>query len=48
MRRMRMRNVPLFPLIPLLPGALLVGAFVTAVRALVRVKRLERQMPAPA
>ena len=37
-------RVPLFPLIPLLPMALFVGTFVTSVRALLRVRRLERRL----
>jgi hypothetical protein len=38
------KNVPFFPAIPLVPAALLVGSLVTAISALVRVRRLERQM----
>lgn len=37
-------KVPLFPLIPLVPMALFVGTFVTAIRALVRVRRIERRL----
>ncbi|HEY6476198.1 MAG TPA: hypothetical protein VI456_06415 [Polyangia bacterium] len=37
-------RVPLFPLIPLVPMALFVGSFVTAIRALMRVRRLERRL----
>jgi hypothetical protein len=38
------RDVPLFPLIPLLPVAILAGALATSIRALMRVRRLERWM----
>ena len=34
------------PFIPIAPGALLIGSFVTAIRALKRVKRLEQQVGA--
>ncbi len=40
------RNVPFFPLIPLLPAALFAGSLVTSLRALARVRRLERRMAA--
>jgi hypothetical protein len=39
-------RVPLFPFIPLVPMALFVGTFVTAIRALVRVRRIERRLAA--
>lgn len=39
-----LKRVPGFPLIPVVPAALLFGAFATAVRALLRVRRLERQV----
>jgi hypothetical protein len=43
MRRIKnIRKVPFFPLIPVVPVALLVGSFVAALRALVRVRRIER------
>jgi hypothetical protein len=38
------RDVPLFPLIPLVPAALLIGTLATAIRALVRVRRLELRL----
>jgi hypothetical protein len=44
MRYSKKVNVPLFPFIPLLPMALFVGAFVTSIRALMRVRRLERRL----
>ncbi|HXU80580.1 MAG TPA: hypothetical protein VN914_04245 [Polyangia bacterium] len=44
--RRNLKNIPLFPLIPLVPAALLVGSLVTSIRALVRVRRLERQQAA--
>ncbi len=49
MRAVRsVKRVPFFPLIPLVPVALLVGSLATAIRALVRVRRLEQQMNAAA
>jgi hypothetical protein len=42
--RKKMKDVPLFPLIPLVPAALLVGSLVTSIRALTCVRRLERQL----
>jgi hypothetical protein len=44
MRYSKKVKVPLFPLIPLVPMALFVGSFVTSVRALLRVRRLERRL----
>ena len=44
MRYSKKVRVPLFPFIPLVPMALFVGSFVTAMRALVRVRRLERRL----
>jgi hypothetical protein len=41
-----LKRLPLFPFIPIAPGALLIGSFVTAIRALRRVKRLEQQVAA--
>ena len=38
------RNLPLFPLIPLLPAAIFVGSLLTSIRALVCVRRLERRL----
>ena len=43
-----LKRLPLFPLIPLAPGGLLIGSFVTAIRALRRVKRLEQRLDATA
>jgi hypothetical protein len=48
MKRMTVRNVPFFPLIPIVPVGLVVGALVTSIRALMRVRRLEERMPSPA
>jgi hypothetical protein len=46
MRKTRFtKRVPFFPLIPLVPFALLVGSFVTSLRALSRVREVERRMP---
>jgi hypothetical protein len=42
------RNVPLFPLIPLVPAAIVSASLVIAVRALLRVRRLERQVSSAA
>jgi hypothetical protein len=50
-----LRRLPGFPLIPAIPAALLFGAFAASLRALFRVRRLERRVagtpaeaPAPA
>jgi len=46
-RRLRgLRRLPLFPLVPLLPAALFIGSFVTSLRTLARVKRLEQRLAA--
>jgi len=39
-----LKRLPLFPVIPLGPVALLLGSLITSVRALGRVKRLERRL----
>jgi hypothetical protein len=39
-------RIPFFPFIPLVPMALFAGSLVTAIRALVRVRRLERRLAA--
>jgi hypothetical protein len=39
-----LKKLPLFPLIPIAPAALLFGSLMTSIRALVRVKRLERNL----
>jgi hypothetical protein len=45
MRKIRtVRDLPLFPLVPILPAALVVGSLATAIQALVRVRRLERRL----
>ena len=41
-----LKNVPFFPLIPLVPAALLIGSLVTAVSAWLRVRELEREVGA--
>ena len=52
MRRMKLRHIkhlnrlPLFPIIPIVPVAVFVGSLVTSIRALVRVRRLERRLAA--
>jgi hypothetical protein len=38
--------MPFFPVIPFVPAALVLGSLVTAIRALVRVRRLERRVAA--
>jgi hypothetical protein len=43
-----LRRLPGFPLIPAVPAALLFGAFAAALRALIRVRRLERRVAGPA
>jgi len=43
-----LRKLPLFPLIPIAPAALVFGSLWTSLRALARVKRLERRLPAAA
>jgi len=46
MPRRRTARIPLFPLIPVVPLALMIGSLATAVRALVRVRRLEHRLAA--
>ena len=41
-----LKRLPLFPFIPLAPGALLFGSFFASLRALRRVKRLEQRFEA--
>jgi len=49
MRRMKnVKDLPLFPLVPLLPIAIFLGSLATSIRALVRVRRLERRLANPA
>jgi hypothetical protein len=43
-----LRKLPLFPLIPIAPAALVFGSLFTSLRALARVKRLEQRLPAGA
>jgi hypothetical protein len=40
------KDVPLFPVIPILPTALVVGSLFVSIRALMRVKRLEKRLAA--
>lgn len=40
------KDVPLFPVIPILPTALVVGSLFVSIRALIRVRRLERRLAA--
>ena len=52
MRRIKSaKDLPLFPLVPLLPAAVLVGSLVTSIKALTCVRRLEKRLntatPAP-
>ena len=46
--RWMMRRVPYFPFIPAVPIALVAGSLFAAIRALVRVRRLERRLESPA
>jgi hypothetical protein len=39
-----LKRMRLFPLIPLAPAALVIGSLLTAIRALGRVKNLERRL----
>jgi hypothetical protein len=39
-----LRKLPLFPLIPLLPAAIFLSSVATSIRALIRVRRLERRL----
>jgi hypothetical protein len=48
MHRTGIKRLPYFPLIPAIPIALVVSSFVTAIRALVRVRRLEQRVGAAA
>ena len=43
-----LKRTRLFPFIPIAPVALVIGSLVTSIRALARVRRLERRMPAEA
>lgn len=43
-----LRKLPLFPLIPIAPAALVFGSLFASLRALARVKRLEQRLPAAA
>jgi hypothetical protein len=43
-----LKRLPGFPLIPAVPAALLFGSFFASLRALFRVRRLERRMAASA
>lgn len=46
MRTRSIKDVPGFPLIPFVPLALLAASLTTAIRALVRVRRLEQRFAA--
>jgi hypothetical protein len=47
MRRIKsIRKIPLFPLIPFVPAALFIGSLAASIRALARVRRLERRLGA--
>jgi len=43
-----LRKLPLFPLIPIAPAALIFGSLITSLRLHARVKRLEQRLPASA
>jgi hypothetical protein len=38
------RKLPLFPLFPLVPAAMVVGSLLASLRAVARVRQLERRM----
>jgi hypothetical protein len=42
--RLRRQDIPFFPIVPLVPAALLIGSLATAIGALVRVRKLERRL----
>jgi hypothetical protein len=44
--RKTLKRIPFFPVIPLLPAALLIGSLATAISALRRVRGLEREFGA--
>jgi hypothetical protein len=45
MRRIKsIKDLPLFPVIPFLPVAIFIASLATSIRALVRVRRLERRL----
>jgi hypothetical protein len=44
MKRARIRNLPFFPFFPLVPIAVIACSLATSIRALVRVRRLERRL----
>jgi len=41
------KDVPGFPVIPFVPAAIVVGSMVLSLRALLRVRRLERRLALP-
>ena len=43
MHRRGIKRIPFFPLIPVVPIALMAGSLATAIRALLRVRRLEQR-----
>ena len=45
--RWMMRRVPYFPFIPAVPIALVAGSLFAAIRALVRMRRLEQRLESP-
>jgi hypothetical protein len=44
MKRVRIKSLPFVPFFPLVPIAVIACSFAAAMRALVRVRRLERRM----
>jgi len=44
MKRARIKNLPFFPFFPLVPIAVIACSFAASIRALMRVRRLERRM----
>jgi hypothetical protein len=44
----QLKKLPLFPLFPIVPATLFIAALTTSLRALFRVRRLERRLDAAA
>jgi hypothetical protein len=40
------KDVPLFPVVPIVPAAILVGSVIVSLSALIRVRRLEKRLAA--
>ena len=44
----RVKKFPLFPIFPFVPAAIFIATLTTSLRALIRVRRLERRLEAAA